>query len=88
MCSSNVTDVPNLRPKFFIDETCLNDLLLKNVSRCTNFLTLQVKITSYVCWDGSKLITVIQRKVDFFILYNFSQSILAILFTSSIIVNN
>ena len=88
MCSSNVTDVPNLRPEFFFDETCLTDLLLEKVGRCTTFLTWRLKITFYVSLDGARLKIVFQRKANFFILYKSSQSILAVAFTSSIIVNN
>lgn len=88
MCSSNVTDVPNLGPKYFIDETCLTEWLLNKLGRCTTFLNLRVKITSYVCLDGSRLKLVFQWKADFFILYKFWQSILVVAFRSSIIVNN
>ena len=45
MCSSNVKDLSNIRPKCLRDETCWTDLLLKKIGGCTTYLTLRMKIT-------------------------------------------
>ena len=56
MCSSNVKDVPNVRPKSFCNETCWTGLVLQKIGGCASFLTLRVKITSCACLDGSGLL--------------------------------
>ena len=87
MCLSNVKDVSNIIPKCFSDETRWTGLLLKKIGECTTFFTLRGKITSCACLDWSGLKLIFHWKAHSVILSKSSQSCLAVVFGSFIIVN-
>ena len=68
------------------DETCWIGLLLKNIGGCTTVLTLQVKIISCACLDGSVLKLIFYRKAHSLFCVN-PQSSLAVAVGSWIMVN-
>ena len=76
------------KTQVFLWWNLLNGLLLKKIGRCTTFLVLRVKVTSYACLERSRLKLIFHWKAHSFISSKSAESCFAAAFFGSLIIVN